>query len=139
MSSKNENQIGMEFAKRVRVNQRRLRSSLKSHYDVIVCGAGSSGCVVARRMAENPDVNVLLLEAGGDDDVPSVTEANRWFENLGTERDWNFTAQPNPQIQKVFDETSKNWNSDACSPQDCCGRACLRRKWPGRWACIGSR
>jgi choline dehydrogenase len=99
MSSKNENQIGMEFAKRVRVNQRRLRSSLKSHYDVIVCGAGSSGCVVARRMAENPDVNVLLLEAGGDDDVPSVTEANRWFENLGTERDWNFTAQPNPHLK----------------------------------------
>jgi choline dehydrogenase len=99
MSPRNESQTGTEFAERVRVNQNRLRSNLKSHYDVIVCGAGSSGCVVARRMAENPDVNVLLLEAGGDDEVSSVTEANRWFENLGTERDWNFAAQPNPHLR----------------------------------------
>jgi len=55
--------------------------------------------VVARRLAENPDVSVLLLEAGGSDDVPSVTESARWFENLGTERDWNFVAQPNPHLK----------------------------------------
>src|SRR5262245_12790832 len=95
MSSNNGNQFGVELAERVRVNQRRLRSNLKSQFDFIVCGSGSSGSVVARRLAENPDVSVLLLEAGGDDDLPSVTESLRWFENLGTERDWNFVAQPN--------------------------------------------
>src|SRR5882757_8176279 len=88
-----------DFTERVRLNQQRLRSNLKSHYDFIVCGSGSSGSVVARRLAENPDVSVLLLEAGGSDDVPSVTEAARWFENLGSERDWNFVAQPNPQLK----------------------------------------
>jgi choline dehydrogenase len=31
--------------------------------------------------------------------MPSVTEAARWFENLGTERDWNFVAQPNPHLK----------------------------------------
>jgi choline dehydrogenase-like flavoprotein len=40
-----------------------------------------------------------LLEAGGSDDMPSVTESIRWFENLGTERDWNFVAQPNPHLK----------------------------------------
>jgi choline dehydrogenase-like flavoprotein len=37
---------------------------------------------VARRLAESPDVSVLLLEAGGDDDVPEVMEAGNWPANL---------------------------------------------------------
>src|SRR5882757_220975 len=86
------------FAERVRINQRKLAAELKSHYDFIVCGSGSSGSVVARRLAENPDVSVLLLEAGGSDDVPSVIEADQWHTNLGSERDWAFQAQPNRHL-----------------------------------------
>jgi len=56
---------------------------LKPKYDFIVCGSRSSGSVVARRLAENPDVDVLLLKAGGDDDVPSVMEASQWPMNIG--------------------------------------------------------
>src|SRR6202048_2046089 len=76
-----------DFAERVRVNQTKLTSELKSHYDFIICGSGSSGSVVARRLAENPDISVLLLEAGGSDDVPSVMNAGEWRLNLGSERD----------------------------------------------------
>jgi choline dehydrogenase-like flavoprotein len=65
-----------------------VNSLLERHYDVVVCGAGSSGSVIARRVAENPDVKVLLLEAGGTDEVPGVTEASQWPLNLGGERDW---------------------------------------------------
>jgi len=36
------------------------------HFNVIVIGAGSSGGVVAARLTENPDISVLLLEAGPD-------------------------------------------------------------------------
>src|SRR6202165_874735 len=87
-----------DFAERVRRNQQQLGSELRPQYDFIVCGSGSSGSVVARRLAENADVSVLLLEAGGDDDVPAVMRAEQWPANLGSEGDWNFAAQTNPHL-----------------------------------------
>jgi len=87
-----------DFSERVRVNQQKLTSELKPHYDFIICGSGSSGSVVARRLAENPEVSVLLLEAGGSDDVPAVMDASKWATNLGSERDWGFRAQANPAL-----------------------------------------
>jgi choline dehydrogenase len=89
---------GPHFAERVRRNQQRLGSELKAQYDFIVCGSGSSGSVVTRRLAEHPDVSVLLLEAGGQDDLPTVMRAGQWPLILGSQQDWNFAAQPNPHL-----------------------------------------
>jgi choline dehydrogenase len=86
------------FEERIRAHQQRLLSDLKPHYDVIVCGSGSSGSVVAWRLAANPEVNVLLIEAGGKDDVASVMASLQWPANLGSERDWCLQAQPNPHL-----------------------------------------
>jgi choline dehydrogenase len=80
------------FARQVSENQDRLKRDLASHYDYIVCGSGSSGSVVARRLADNPDVSVLLLEAGGSDvdSSPNLTRTSmvvrclsRWERSSG--------------------------------------------------------
>lgn len=86
------------FDRRVHENQARLTASLRTDYDFIVCGGGSSGSVVARRLAENPNAHVLLIEAGGDDAAESVLDPAQWPTNLGSERDWGFQALPNPHI-----------------------------------------
>jgi choline dehydrogenase len=74
------------------------RRNLKPQYDYIVVGAGSAGSVVARRLAENPAVEVLLLEAGGTDEIPAVLEPGLWPTNIRSERDWGYTANPNPAL-----------------------------------------
>jgi choline dehydrogenase len=71
-----------------------LKRNLRSHYDYIVCGAGAAGSAVARRLAENPAVQVLLLEAGGSDDAPSIINPSLWPTNIGSQYDWGFKTVP---------------------------------------------
>ncbi len=82
----------------VQDNQREKNASLKASYDFIVCGAGSSGSVVARRLAENKDVQVLLLEAGGGDDSPSILSPLQWYLNIQSERDWRYMTEPSTAL-----------------------------------------
>lgn len=77
---------------------RRNSDWLSNHYDFVVCGGGPGGSVTAARLAEDQEVNVLLIEAGGTDDVPAVMIPAQWPSNLGSERDWGFVAQPNPHL-----------------------------------------
>jgi len=57
----------------------RRRPADVSSYDFVVVGAGSAGCALARRLSENPDVSVALIEAGGADDRLEVASPAEYF------------------------------------------------------------
>lgn len=63
-------------------------------YDYIVVGAGSAGCVVAARLSAHPEINVLLLEAGGSDDHRDVHNPTKWPKLLQGDLDWGYRTTP---------------------------------------------
>src|SRR5215212_9525711 len=57
-------------------------------YDYVIVGAGSAGCVLANRLTEDPDVSVLLLEAGGPDTNELVHLPAAFSALYRTAQDW---------------------------------------------------
>lgn len=63
-------------------------------FDIVVVGAGSAGCALARRLTDDPSVNVALVEAGGQPHHPHIAAPTEYFKLWGTEIDWNYESVP---------------------------------------------
>ncbi|MCZ6771073.1 MAG: choline dehydrogenase [Proteobacteria bacterium] len=63
-------------------------------YDYIVVGAGSAGCAVAARLAEDPGARVLVLEAGGADEGQDIHVPALLGNLFRTDFDWDYETTP---------------------------------------------
>jgi choline dehydrogenase len=64
-------------------------------WDYVIVGAGSAGCVLANRLSADPDMKVLLLEAGGRDDYIWIHSPVGYLYCMGNPRtDWGFKTAP---------------------------------------------
>lgn len=72
---------------------------MKKAFDYIVVGSGSAGSIVAARLSEDPDVSVLLLEAGRRDDHPFMAMPIA-FPQVATDRAfvWPYQTEPEPGL-----------------------------------------
>jgi len=65
------------------------------HFDYIIVGAGSAGCVLANRLSENPKNRVLLLEAGGKDTNPWIHIPVGYVKTMvNPNLNWMFDSEP---------------------------------------------
>ena len=66
--------------------------------DYIIVGAGSAGCVLANRLSADPDVSVVLLEAGGSDRNPLIAMPMGETHLIGSRYDWSFETEPEERL-----------------------------------------
>ncbi|KAK0057290.1 glucose dehydrogenase [FAD quinone] [Biomphalaria pfeifferi] len=75
--------------------QYKVVENLRPHYDYIIVGGGSAGCVLAARLSENASKTVLLLEAGSSDIGHAEMDTPvRVPETFLSRFDWMFYSEP---------------------------------------------
>ncbi|MGH8680398.1 MAG: GMC family oxidoreductase [Burkholderiales bacterium] len=68
-------------------------------WDYVIAGGGTAGCVLANRLSADPDVKVLLLEAGGKDDWIWIHIPVGYLYCIGNPRtDWCYRTEPDPGL-----------------------------------------
>jgi len=83
---------------------------LAEGYDFIVVGGGSTGCVVASRLSENPANKVLLLEAGGDGSLITEVPALVGTAYNNPTLDWAYKTEPESASCLAMNDRKCSWH-----------------------------
>jgi choline dehydrogenase len=89
-----------------------MSAGADSHYDIVIVGGGSAGCVLARRLTEDPALRVLVLEAGRPDawwDVAIHMPAALMLPIGNRYYDWGYRSEPEPHMagRKIYHARGK--------------------------------
>jgi choline dehydrogenase len=80
----------------------RLRITSESYprpvHDVVIVGAGTAGCVLASRLTENPDLSVLLIEAGAHARRLETKIPAAFSKLYRSKLDWGDSTVPQPAL-----------------------------------------
>ena len=76
----------------------------ESSFDYVIVGAGSAGCVLANRLSEDPDVQVLLLEAGPPDTADFIHIPAAFSALFRTQHDWDHMTgwEPGAHGRRIY-------------------------------------
>jgi choline dehydrogenase len=89
--------VMMEQALAAGENQAANKAQLKGAYDYIIVGGGGSGSIIAGELSKT-GVDVLLVESGGADTGPTISNPSIWFYNVGGPLDWKLPIAPVAQL-----------------------------------------
>jgi choline dehydrogenase len=106
-------------------------------YDFVIVGAGSTGCVLANRLTEDPACKVLLLEAGGSAGfLSNIPGAYGTLHNSAI--DWAFWTEPQTHVgnRKLFIPRGKALGG--CSTTNAMAYARGNQEDYNEWAALGN-
>lgn len=81
---------------------------LRPEYDFIIIGAGTAGCALANRLTENPNWNVLLIEAGRQEnlimDIPAIVH---YLQQMSV--NWKYKTERSNSSCLAMENNQCNW------------------------------
>lgn len=108
-------------------------------YDYIIIGAGSAGCVLANRLTEDPENEVLLLEAGGRDSNPFIKIPAAYGNLHRSGVDWGFTTEPQDHIDNRRIYLPRGKTLGGCSSTNAMAYVRGNASDYDKWAKLGNR
>jgi len=73
---------------------------IDASFDYVIVGAGTAGCVLAGRLAQDLGVRICLIEAGGSDRHPLISTPAMVAAAIATRRlNWRFETAPQPDLK----------------------------------------